>query len=319
MLRISALITAALMVLTAQACAQGSLPFRILVGVQAGASTDTIARLLADKLRVALNEPVIVENKTGAAQRIAMQELLKSPADGRTIFLGSNSVYSILPHIYGDQTGYDPFKDAMPISRIVAFQVGIAAGNQINVTNIKEFVAWAKANPGTVSFASPGAGTSSHFTGVMLSKALGIPMTHVPYRGTSPAMADLMGGHIPLLFTAYSDLPEPARAGKLKILATAGFKRSPATPDTPTLKEQGVDIAFDSAFDMHAKAGTPPETIKRLNEMLVAAVKDPEVNAKLVTLGVQPVGSTPDELLKAQQAEYKLWELPVKESGFKGE
>ena len=156
MLRISALITAALMVLTAQACAQGSLPFRILVGVQAGASTDTIARLLADKLRVALNEPVIVENKTGAAQRIAMQELLKSPADGRTIFLGSNSVYSILPHIYGDQTGYDPFKDAMPISRIVAFQVGIAAGNQINVTNIKEFVAWAKANPGTVSFASPG-------------------------------------------------------------------------------------------------------------------------------------------------------------------
>ena len=319
MLRISALVTAALVVLTTQASAQGSLPFRILVGVQAGASTDTIARLLADKLRVALNEPVIVENKTGAAQRIAMQELLKSPADGRTIFLGSNSVYSILPHIYGDQTGYDPFKDAMPISRIVAFQVGIAAGNQINVTNIKEFVAWAKANPGTVSFASPGAGTSSHFTGVMLSKALGIPMTHVPYRGTSPAMADLMGGHIPLLFTAYSDLPEPARAGKLKILATAGFKRSPATPDTPTLKEQGVDIAFDSAFDMHAKAGTPPETIKRLNEMLVAAVKDPEVNAKLVTLGVQPVGSTPDELLKAQQAEYKLWELPVKESGFKGE
>ena len=153
----------------------------------------------------------------------------------------------------------------------------------------------------------------------MLSKALGIPMTHVPYRGTSPALADLMGGHIPLLFTAYSDLPEPARAGKLKIIATAGFKRSPATPDTPTLKEQGVDIAFDSAFDMHAKAGTPPETIKRLNEMLVAAVKDPEVNAKLVTLGVQPVGSTPDELLKAQQAEYKLWELPVKESGFKGE
>ena len=319
MLRRLAILAVALAALTTQAAAQNAAPFRILVGVQPGASTDTIARLLADKLKGTRNETVIVENKTGAAQRIAMAELLKSPADGRTIFLGSNSVYSILPHIYGDQVGYDPFKDAAPISRVVAFQVGIAAGNQLNITNIKEFVAWAKANPGTVSFASPGAGTSSHFTGVMLSKALGIPMTHVPYRGTAPAIADLMGGHIPLLFTAYSDLPEPAKAGKLKIIATAGFKRSPATLDTPTLKEQGVDIAFDSAFDMHAKAGTPPDVIKRLNAAIVAAVNDPEVNAKLVTLGVQPVGSTPDELLKAQQAEYKLWEMPVKDSGYKGE
>jgi tripartite-type tricarboxylate transporter receptor subunit TctC len=202
MFRRLAALAVMLMAFTGGAAAQGGAPFRILVGVQAGASTDTIARLLADKLRASLKETVIVENKTGAAQRIAMQELLKSPADGRTIFLGSSSVYSILPHIYGDQTGYDPFKDAMPITRVVAFQVGIGAGNQIGVSNIKELVAWAKANPGAVSFASPGAGTSSHFTGVMLSKALGIPMTHVPYRGTAPALADLIGGHIPLVFTA---------------------------------------------------------------------------------------------------------------------
>ena len=286
--------------------------------MQAGASTDTIARLLADKLKNSLNEPVIVENRTGAAQRVAMQELIKSPADGRTIFLSSNSVYSILPHIYGDQTGYDPFKDATPITRVAVFQVGMGVANQIGVTNIKEFVAWAK-RTGRVSFASPGAGTSSHFTGVMLSKALGIPMTHVAYRGTAPAIADMAKGQIPVLFTAYSDLPEPAKAGKLKIIATAGFKRSPATPDTPTLKEQGVDIAFDSAFDMHARAGTPAETIRKLNRAIVAAIGDAEVNAKLNMLGVQPVGSTPDELLKSQQAEYKLWEMPVKDSGYKGE
>jgi len=314
-----AIVAATLAALTGGALAQGSAPFRILVGVQPGASTDTIARLLADKLRASLNETVIVENKTGAAQRIAVAELLKSPADGRTIFLGSNAVYSILPHIYGDQVGYDPFKDAVPITRVVAFQVGIGAGNQINSSNIKEFVAWAKSHPGTVSFASPGAGTSSHFTGVMLSKALGIPMTHVPYRGTAPALADIIGGHIPLVFTAYSDLPEPARAGKLKILATAGPKRSIATPEIPTLKEQGVDIAFDSAFDMHAKAGTPPEKIKQLHDALTAAIRDPEVNAKLVTLGVQPVGSTPEELAKAQREEYAFWEKPIKESGYKGE
>ena len=319
MFRRLAIVATALVALTGGAAAQGGNPFRILVGVTPGASTDTIARLLADKLKGSLNETVIVENKTGAAQRIAMQELLKSPADGRTIFLGSNSVYSILPHIYGDQTGYDPFKDAVPITRVVAFQVGIGAGNQIGVTNIKELVAWAKANPGKVSFASPGAGTSSHFAGVMLSNALNIPMTHVPYRGTVPALADIIGGHIPLLFTAYPDLVEPARAGKLKILATAGYKRSPATPDTPTLKEQGVDIAFDSSFDMHARAGTPPETIKKLNAALVAAIKDPEVNAKLTVMGLQPIGGTPEELAKMQADEYKFWTQPVKDSGYKGE
>jgi tripartite-type tricarboxylate transporter receptor subunit TctC len=319
MLRKLAIVAAALAGLTGSAAAQGGAPIRILVGVQAGASTDTIARLLADKLQGSLKETVIVENKTGAAQRIAMQELLKSPADGRTIFLGSNAVYSILPHIYGNRVGYDPFKDVVPITRVVAFQVGIGAGNQIGASNIKEFVAWAKSHPGTVSFASPGAGTSSHFTGVMLSKALGIPMTHVPYRGTAPALADLIGGHIPLVFTAYSDLPEPAKAGKLKILATAGPKRSPATPDTPTLKEQGVDIAFDSAFDMHAKAGTPPERIRQLHDALVAAIRAPDVNAKLTTLGVQPIGSTPEELMKKQREEYAFWEKPVKDSGYKGE
>lgn len=319
MLRKFTILVAALACLTAQAAAQGGQPFRILVGVQPGATTDTMARMLADKLRVSLNETVIVENKSGAAQRLAVAELLKSPADGRTIFLGSSAVYSIIPHIYGDRTGYDPFKDVTPLTRVVAFQVGIGAGLHINASNVKEFVEWAKANPGKVSFGSPGAGSSSHFAGVMLSKAIGIPMTHVPYRGTAAALTDLIGGHIPILFTAYSDLPEPARAGKLKILATAGPKRSPATPDTPTLREQGIDIAFDVAFDMHAKAGTPPEMVKRLNEALVAAIKDPEVNAKLTALGLQPVGGTPDELLKAQEAEYKLWEAPVKESGYKGE
>jgi len=319
MVRRLAILVAALAAFTGGAAAQSSVPLRILVGVQPGASTDTIARLLADKLQGSLNETVIVENKPGAGQRIAMAELLKAPADGRTIFLGSSAVYSIQPHIYGDRTGYDPFKDVVPLTRVVAFQVGIGASNAIGASNIKEFAAWAKANPGKVSFASPGAGSSSHFTGVMLSKALGIPMTHVPYRGTAPALADLIGGHIPLVFTAYSDLPEPARAGKLKILATAGPKRSLATPDTPTLKEQGVDIAFDVAFDMHAKAGTPPETVKRLNAALVAAIKDPEVNGKLLQLGVEPVGSTPEELLRAQEAEYKLWEEPVKDSGYTGE
>jgi len=322
MLRGTSIVATVLMVtsmMAASAAAQEKGPIRILVGVQAGATTDTIARMLAEKMRDSLGDTIIVENKPGASQRIAMAELRKAPPDGRTMFLGSSAVYSILPHVYGDQTGYDPFKDAIPLTRVVAFQVGIGAGLHINASNIAEFVAWAKANPSKVSFASPGAGTSSHFTGLMLSKALGIPMTHVPYRGTAPALTDIYGGHVPVVFTAYSDLPEPAAAGKLKILATAGPKRSPATPNTPTLKEQGIDIAFDVAFDMHTNAGVPADAVKRLNAALVKAIKDPDVQARLEKLGVQPVGSTPEALAAMQAEEYKLWAAPVKDSGYKGD
>jgi tripartite-type tricarboxylate transporter receptor subunit TctC len=202
---------------------------------------------------------------------------------------------------------------------VVAFQVGIGAAPQIGVSNIAEFTAWAKANPSRASFASPGAGTSSHFTGLMLSKAIGVPLTHVPYRGSAAALTDLMAGHIPILSTAFSDLPQHHRAGNLKILAIAGPKRSPATPDIPTLKEQGIDISFDVAFDMHMKAGTSPETVKRLNAALVQAINQPDVRAKLEGMGLQPSASTADELAKWQAAEFQLWAEPVKASGFKGE
>lgn len=303
----------------ASASAQSGSPIRILVGVTPGGSTDIVARILAEKLRVSLGEAVVVENKPGAAQRASMAELLKSPADGRTLLYGSSALYCIIPHIYGAETGFDPFKDVTPLSRVSSVPVGIGAGLHIKAGTIAEFLAWAKANPSAVSYASPGAGTSSHFTGILLSQALGVPMTHVPYRGTAPAIADLIGGHIPLVFSAASDFTELARDGKLKLLATSGLKRSPATPDTPTLKEQGVDIAFDIGFDAYAKAGTPPAIAQRLAAALVAAGRDPEVRAKLAQMGNDPVGGTAEELLKSQTEEFRLWEAPVKASGYKGE
>jgi tripartite-type tricarboxylate transporter receptor subunit TctC len=248
-----------------------------------------------------------------------MAELLKAPADGRTLLYGSSALYSIIPHIYGAAAGFDPFKDVTPLSRISSVPVGIAAGLHIKSNNIAEFRAWAKANPAGVSYASPGAGTSSHFAGLMLSKALGIPMAHVPYSGTAPALADLIGGHIPLVFSAVADFTELARDGKLSLLATTGSKRSPAASETRTLKEQGVDISFEIGFDAYAKAGVPAAALQRLGAALVAAGRDPEVRAKLVQIGNEPFGGTAEELLAAQQAEFRLWEAPVKESGYKGE
>lgn len=293
--------------------------YRLMVGVQPGASTDTIARILAEHMRGVLGDSVIVENRPGAGQRVAMAELQKSPADGRTMLMSASALYSIVPHIYGEKTGFDPMKDVIPVSRVVAFQVGVGAATQIGATNIKEFIAWAKANPDKASYGSPGPGTSSHLTGLLLSQAIGVPMAHVPYRGGSAMIADLTAGHIPLMFTSISDYPEHARAGKLRILASAGPNRSPAAPDVPTLREQGIDIAFEAGFDLHVRAGVPRDMVAKLHAAVASAVRQPDIRAKLEAMGVQPRASTPEELLKQQAEELKFWEAPVKASGYKGE
>ncbi len=305
--------------LPSAAFAQGKGTLRFLVGVQAGASLDTIARLLAEKLRVSLDENVVVENRPGAAQRIALGELKKSAPDGHTIMITASAAFSILPHIYGDKTGYDALKDFAPITRVVKFQVGLATGPMTGAKNLKEFIAWAKAHPDKASYGTPGAGTSSHFVGIMLSKAIGVNMTHVPYKGGAPALTDLIAGHIPLVSTAFSDLPTYHKAGQIIIIATAGPERNPAVPDVPTLKENGIDISFDVGFDIHTVAGTPPDVVKQLNTAIVAAIKSPDVSAKLNGMGLQPAGISVEEFTAKQAEEYKLWAEPVKESGFKGE
>ena len=306
-------------VLATPAAAQGNAPLRIIVPVPAGASTDTIARALADKLRDSLGETVVVDNRPGAGQRIGMAELMKSPADGRTLLIASSALYSIIPHIYGDQTGFDPFKDVLTVTRVVSVPVGLAAGLHTGATNIAEFTAWAKANPSKASFGSPGAGSSSHFAGLMLSNAIGVPLTHVAYRGGAPAMTDLMGGHIPLVSSAFSDMPALHTGGKIQVIAITSGKRSPILGEIKTLKEQGVDIEFDLGFDVHIKAGAPAGSVERLNKALVEAIQSPEVSAQFVKMGLVPTGSTPNELTDWQAAEFKLWAGPVKESGFKGE
>lgn len=293
--------------------------YRLMVGVQAGASTDSTARIIAEHMRGTLGESVIVENRPGAGQRVAMAELLKSPADGRTMLMSASALYSIVPHIYGEKTGFDPMKDVIPVTRVVAFQVGVGAATQIGATNIKEFIAWAKANPDKAAYGSPGPGTSSHLTGLLLSQAIGIPMAHVPYRGGSTMIADLTSGHVPLMFTSISDFPEHAKAGKLRILASAGPQRSPVAPDVPTLKEQGVDIAFEAGFDIHVRAGTPRAAVDKIHAAVAKAVQQPDIAAKLEAMGVQPRATSPDDLLRQQAQEIKFWEAPVKASGYKGE
>jgi tripartite-type tricarboxylate transporter receptor subunit TctC len=292
---------------------------RILVGLAAGGTNDLIARELAARLAAITGEQYIVENKTGATQRVALAELKKSAPDGRTIILATNSPFSILPTIYGDKVGYDPIKDFTPIGRVVTFDNGIALGPKVNGQTFADYVAWCKANPNEASFGTPGAGTASHFIGVIISKQIGVPLAHVPYRGGTPAQADLIGGHLPMLINGLADMMENHKGGKLKVVAITGPQRSPLLPEAPTLKELGFDIAAVTGVDIYGPAGMPPELVKKINANLIAALNHPETRSKLLAYGLNIVPTSPEELAKIQIAEMKMWEAPVKASGYTGE
>jgi tripartite-type tricarboxylate transporter receptor subunit TctC len=292
---------------------------RILVGLAAGGTNDLVARELAARLAAITGEQYIVENKTGATQRVALAELKKSAPDGRTIILATNSPFSILPAVYGNKVGYDPVKDFTPIARVVTFDNGIAIGPKVNGQTFADYVAWCKANPNEAAFGTPGAGTASHFIGVIISKQIGVPLAHVPYRGGTPAQVDLIGGHLPMLINGLADMMENHKGGKLKIVAITGPQRSPLLPEAPTLKELGFNVAAVTGVDIYGPAGMPPELVKKINANLIAALNHPETRNKLLAYGVNIVPSSPEELAKIQVAEMKMWEEPVKASGYTGE
>lgn len=304
----------------APAMAQGDKPpVRIIVGLAAGGTNDLIARELAERLRGITGDQYVVENKTGATQRIALGEVKRSAPDGRTLLLATNSPFSILPAIYGDKVGYDAVKDFTPLARVVKFDVGIAIGPKVPGTTFADYVAWCKANPQQAAFGTPGAGTSSHFMGLMIGKAIGVNLAHVPYRGGTPAQADLIGGHLPMLINGLADMMENHKGGKLRVVAVTSEKRAALLPDAPTLKELGIDIAADIAIDIYGPAGMAPDLVKKINAALVRAITSPDARAKLSTYGVNITPSTPEELAAAQLAEMKMWIEPVKASGYTGE
>jgi tripartite-type tricarboxylate transporter receptor subunit TctC len=317
---LAAVVTCAAFAALTPAWAQGDkTPVRIIVGLAAGGTNDLIARELAERLRGITGDQYVVENKTGATQRIALGEVRKSAPDGRTLLLATNSPFSILPAVYGEKVGYDAIKDFTPIARVVKFDVGIALGPKVNGKTWADYVAWCKANPSQAAFGTPGAGTSSHFMGLMIGKAIGVPLAHVPYRGGTPAQTDLMGGHLPMLINGLADMMANHNAGKVTIVAITSEKRSPLLPSAPTLKELGIDIAADIAVDIYGPAGMAPDLVKKLNGAIVQAMNLPELRSKLSTYGVVIAPSTPEELAAAQLAEMKMWIEPVRASGYTGD
>jgi len=298
------------------ATAQERPPVRILVGFPPGGSADIVARLLAEKMRGPLGQNVIVDNKPGAAGRVVLGDLKRAAPDGQTLVLAPSGALVILPWLYKN-LGYDPVKDFTPVARACTFDFAITAGPGAPAgADLKAILAWMKANPNKANYATPGAGTVPHFTGVMLSQGSGIPMTQVAYKGGAPAVNDLLGGQVPIMVDTPLETIEHHRAGKLRIVALTGEARSKVLPEVPTLREQGIDMAADAYFGVYGPPGLPADVTARLSRAVAEALRQPDVADKIVSLGLVPAYGTSEELAATQAAHLKRWEAPIKASGF---
>ncbi len=298
--------------------AQDKPPMRILVGFPPGGSLDKVARLLADKLRVSLNQNVIVENKPGAAGRIALGEVKRAAPDGNTVVLSPGGALAILPWLYNN-LGYDPVKDFTPIARATTLDFALTVGPGAPQGDVKALFAWMKANPQKATYATSGAGSVPHFAGLLIGQALGIPMIHVAYRGGAPAAQDLVSGQVPLMIDSASETLELHRAGKVRIIAVTGGVRSVVLPDVPTLKESGINVSVENFFGIYGPAGLPKDTIARLDRALADALRTADVQEKIQNYGLTASYAGPDVLAATQAMHYKRWEAPIKASGFVAE
>lgn len=297
------------------ALAQDKPPIRILVGFPPGGSADTVARLIADKLRTTLGQNAVVDNKPGAAGRVALGELKRAAPDGQTLALAPSGAFVILPWVYKN-VGYDPVKDFTPVARAATFDFAVTAGPAAPAGDLKAILAWMKTNPGKANIGNPGAGTVPHFTGVLLGQGSGVDITQVAYKGGAPLVNDMLGGQMPMMVDTPLETIEHHRAGKLRIVAVTGEARLKALPDVPTLKEQGINVAADAYFGVYGPPGMSAELSARISRAVGDALRQPDVQDRMFALGLNPSPSSPDELAVTQAAHYKRWEAPIKASGF---
>lgn len=296
----------------------GAEPIRIIFPFAGGGSGDALCRLMAEHMRVVLNQPVIVENRAGAQGRLGVQAVKASAPDGKTILITPVAPMSVYQHVY-KSLAYDPIADFAPISQIATFDFAIAVGPQVPAKSVKELVDWVKANPTQGSYGTPGAGALPHFFAVSFGRAAGLDLRHVGYRGSAAALTDLIGGSIPIVVTTTSDLLENHKGGRIRVLATSEAKRSRFLPDIPTFKELGYAIEGSGWYGVFAPAGTPKDLVDKYSAALVAAVKTPMIQERLLTFGLEPTGTTPEELGRIQKADSDRWAPAVKASGYSPE
>jgi tripartite-type tricarboxylate transporter receptor subunit TctC len=291
-------------------------PVRILVPVAAGGTTDLTARLVADGIRESIGQPVVVENRPGATGRIAAEALKQAAADGTTFMMAPIVVTVLAPLVFRDLS-YDPSKDFAPVAQVARYSFALAVRPDHPTRTVREFVAWAKANPPQATFGTAGSGGVPHLLGVMVGRATGVDLVHVSYRSLAQVESELIGGQIPAAISAFADFLALDRAGKLRIIAMSGTGRSPRLPAVPTFAEQGFPAVVAVGWNaVYAPAGTPKPLIDQLSAAIVRALQAPAIREKFLDLGLEPTGTTPDELAAIIAADTAHWKPIVKAAGF---
>jgi tripartite-type tricarboxylate transporter receptor subunit TctC len=310
----TALIGAALPV-----AAQVDKPVRLLVGFAPGGSADIAARLVADRMKDELKQPVVIENRPGAGGRIVAEAVKNAPADGSVLMLTPIVVPVLAPMVFS-KLNYDPIADFAPVALVGNFQFALSVNASHPARNMKELVAWYKANPTRANFGSPAPGSLPHFFGVMIAKSSGLELTHVPYNGGGPMMNALMGDQLTAAIDTLAEQVELHRTGKVRILASTGTTRSPLLPEVPTFAESGLAGVEGTAwFAIYAPAKTPEATVRQLNAAVNKALANAELRDRFVKLGLEPTGGSPADLAARMAQDTARWAPIVKASGFRAD
>ncbi len=302
----------------AQAGGYPDKPVRFVVPYPPGGGTDVIARIVQERFQATLGQPILIENRGGAAGSIGSDVVAKAPADGYTVLFTLSS-HTINPAIY-PKLPFNTARDFEPVGTVASLPQILVAGPQFPAHSVAELIAMAKAKPDSLAFASVGNGSPGHLAGELFKLRAGISMLHVPYKGGGPAVTDVMGGQVPLLWVSIPAAAQFVKTGKLRALAVSTQKRSAAFPDVPTMQEAGVaDFEVDSWYAMFVPAKTPKPVIDKLNRALNAVVQEPAIRDRLLAQGSEAVGGTPEALGKVVGAELTKWAKLAKDANIKAE
>jgi len=313
--RLAAALALGTVVLGAQAQALEGGPLHIVVGYAAGGATDRVARIVGDKLQARLGVPVIVDNKPGAGGRLAAQQAKATPAGQNVLMLANPAVMVVAPLVFKDN-GYDPERDFVPVSHVNDYEFALAVSTAVPVRELSHLLAWMRANPEKANFGVPATGSLPHFFGLMMGEKAKVRAEVVGYRGSGPLLTDLIGGPVPIAFDTFDvDLPQH-QAGKIRILAVSGAKRSPFAPEIPTFKEAGLDLVATGWNTFFAPATMPKDKVARLSQEIREVMQDPDTQRRFKDTLMTPVVSTQaqtEAMLKAYRAQ---WAPVVQKSGY---
>ncbi len=312
-------LAASLCALSAAAQTYPAKALRIVVHFPAGGPTDLVARMVAQKLTEAWGQQVVVDNRPGAGGIVGVESVVRAAPDGYTLLFATGGSMSITPAL-GTKLPYNVFTDLAPISLLVINPQILVLHPSLPANSVRELIKLAKAQPGQINYASVGPGSPNHLGMEMLKSMTGIDMVHIPYKGTAPAVTDLLGGQVSLMFNSMPSVLQYVKAGRLKGIAVGSAARSPAAPDVPTVAEAGVPgFQYVTWYGLFAPAATPREIIAKLNAEIVRALQDREVARRLLAEGAEPAPGTPDALAKYMRVEYEQWRKTIASAKLKVE